>query len=327
VITPGAGADVSVGSKLSVSAVIPCYNGAQWLAEAIQSVQAQTRPVDEIIVVDDASSDQSNEIAHKLGALVLTHSTNRGEGAARNTGIQQASGNVIAWLDADDFWLPHHVETLAGLLEQYPQATAAFAGVQRFGSRDEFISGWVPVGSPSNCFWLAFRDWLHILNASLIRREALLEIGGFDTIERYSVDFDLWLRLSRAHLFVCTREVTSYWRWHDEQQSRYYTRQIATLYRYRRRLLEREWQSGNRNFANEIERRMRETWEEELASAWDDKHLALFHFLQQLAPLIPGLSLQRQLHWTSLAAKLCPACSASAEAQLLKTVPRPPKRW
>src|SRR4029077_16592787 len=108
----------------AVSAIVPCYNGAHWLAEAVQSIKAQSLPVQEIIVVDDASTDNSAEIAQKYGALVIRNTDNRGEGYSRNIGLRHASGDLIAWLDADDLWLPQHVRTLTELLQKYPQATA-----------------------------------------------------------------------------------------------------------------------------------------------------------------------------------------------------------
>lgn len=95
----------------SVSAIIPCFNGAPWLADAISSIQTQTRQVDEIIVVDDCSTDGSYDIAKKHNAIVVRNSTNSGEGYSRNVGLKRAHGDFIAWLDADDLWMPHHVET------------------------------------------------------------------------------------------------------------------------------------------------------------------------------------------------------------------------
>jgi glycosyltransferase involved in cell wall biosynthesis len=271
-----------------VSAIIPCYNGARWLSEAIDSIKAQTQGVDEIIVVDDASTDGSYEIAREHGdVIVLRNTRNSGEGYSRNVGLRHATGDLITWLDADDLWWPHHVRTLMALLERYPEATAAFAAVQRFGLRNDLIRGDVPPGEPSNVFWLAFRDWVHTTIGSMTRRSALLRIGGFDEHERYSVDFDLWLRLSRSHLFVCTYEVTSQWRWHNEQQSAHQADQIAALHRFRRRYWERERATGDPSFAAEIEARMIDLWREEIKTAWDQGDASQLRFLYGLASLLP----------------------------------------
>jgi glycosyltransferase involved in cell wall biosynthesis len=273
----------------TVSAIVPCYNGARWLAEALESIKAQSLPVQEIIVVDDASTDNSAEIAQKHGASVIRNPANRGEGYSRNMGLKHASGHLIAWLDADDVWLPQHVSTLTELLQKYPQATAAFAAVQRFGQRNELIRGYVPPGEPSNVFWAAFRDWVHTTIGSMTHKAALLDIGGFNEQERYSVDFDLWLRLSRHHLFTCTHEVTSRWRWHDAQQSEQRENQIAALYRFRRSYWEQERAAGRPIIAAEMERRMADIWNEEMNAAWEKRDMSHLRFLWGLAELVPGI--------------------------------------
>jgi len=273
----------------TVSAIVPCYNGARWLAEALESITAQSLPVQEIIVVDDASTDNSAEIAQEHGASVIRNSSNRGEGYSRNVGLRYASGDLIAWLDADDVWLPHHVSTLSGLLQHYPEATAAFGAVQRFGQRNELIRGYVPPGEPSNVFWAAFRDWVHTTIGSMTHKAALLNIGGFNEEERYSVDFDLWLRLSRHHLFTCTDEVTSRWRWHDAQQSKQLQNQLAAVYRFRRSYWERERATGRPTIAAEMERRMADIWSEDMNAAWERRDMSHLRFLWQLADLVPAI--------------------------------------
>jgi GT2 family glycosyltransferase len=271
----------------TVSAIVPCYNGARWLAEALESIKAQSLPVRELIVVDDASTDNSAEIAQKYGALVIRNPANRGEGYSRNVGLRHASGDLVAWLDADDVWLPQHVGTLTELLLKYPKATAAFAAVQRFGQRNELIRGYVPQGEPSNVFWAAFRDWVHTTIGSMTHKAALLDIGGFNEQERYSVDFDLWLRLSRHHLFTCTHQVTSRWRWHDAQQSKQLENQLAAVYRFRHNYWEHERASGRPIIAAEMERRMVDIWHEDMTAAWEKRDMSHLQFLLGLAELVP----------------------------------------
>lgn len=273
----------------SVSAIVPCYNGARWLSEALESIKAQSLPVHELIVVDDASVDNSAEIARAHGAKVIRNPTNRGEGYSRNVGLRHASGELIAWLDADDVWLPQHVNTLYQLLRKYPQATAAFGAVQRFGQRTELIRGYIPPGEPSNVFWSAFRDWVHTTIGSMTRKTALLSIDGFNEHERYSVDFDLWLRLSRHHLFTCTHEVTSRWRWHDAQQSTQFEKQLEAVYRFRRNYWEREQAMGRRVIAAEMERRMAGIWQDDLTTALEKQDVSHARFLWKLARLVPGI--------------------------------------
>ena len=275
---------------MKVSAIIPVYNGELWLSEALDSIRSQTRPVDELIVVDDASEDKSAEIATEFGAKVVRLEKNSGEGAARNAGLRCAIGDAIAWLDADDIWAPNHIEVLCSLLNQYPEATAAFAAVQRFGLRSELIKGHVPVGPPTNVFWAAFHDWVHTTIGSMTRRDALLEIGGFDTDQRYAVDYDLWLRLARDHLFVCTHEITSFWRWHEEQQSQRYGEQLQAVYHFRHRYLIEEERSGDPDVARELNKRLAFLFKRDIEQALASRDIQLATCLFKISGIVPGLS-------------------------------------
>lgn len=89
-----------------VSVIIPVYNSAKFLEETLQSVHDQTYPAIEIIVVDDGSTDDSAEIAQSYSGVNYTYQENQGVSVARNTGISKAGGEYIAFLDADDVWLP-----------------------------------------------------------------------------------------------------------------------------------------------------------------------------------------------------------------------------
>src|SRR4051794_32304698 len=96
---------------LPVSVVIPAYRRPGMVERALRSVLAQTRRPAEVIVVDDASGDDTGARAAALGARVITHERNSGRGATRNRGIAAASQDWIALLDCDDEWLPRHLET------------------------------------------------------------------------------------------------------------------------------------------------------------------------------------------------------------------------
>lgn len=119
----------------SVSVVIPVYNGERYLAEAIESVLAQTSPVTEIIVVDDGSTDGSAAVAERFcPAVRLVSGSHAGAGAARNRGVAESNGTLIAFLDADDVWPPDKLERqLAALSED---CAAGFA----LGHTEEFVS-------------------------------------------------------------------------------------------------------------------------------------------------------------------------------------------
>ena len=271
-------------SRLVISVVIPCYNGARHLHEALASVRAQLRQPLEVILVDDGSTDDSRDIAEAYGARVVTQ-VNRGEGAARNAGIRAASGQLVASLDADDRWRPHHLSTVAALLDEEPTAVGAFGAVQRFGSKTNLIPGYVRPGAPVLVLEEAFNDWLHTTISSVVRRDALLSIGGFDENERSAVDFDLWLRLAASHRFVATHEVTADWRMHAEQQSAKPWVQLAAVYRFRRRFLENLHAVGDSR-AQGLERAFNSIWKRDCRRSYSQRDYLTLRALLRAAPVV-----------------------------------------
>jgi glycosyltransferase involved in cell wall biosynthesis len=96
---------------MSISVVIPCYNGARFLRETLETVLRQTRPAAEVIVIDDGSTDAPAAIAESFGPTVrVIRQANQGESVARNRGIEEAKGNWIALLDANDLWEPSNLQ-------------------------------------------------------------------------------------------------------------------------------------------------------------------------------------------------------------------------
>ncbi len=274
---------------MKVTAIIPAYNAAPWIGDAIRSIQGQTVPVHELVVVDDCSSDETAAIACSLGAEVLALAVNGGEGVARNAGLARATGDMIAWLDADDLWAPHHLQVLGSLFDRHPQASVACAAVERFGLRSGINNGYAPVDAPANIFWTAARDWLHPIIGAMMRADALREIGGFATNCRASVDYDMWLRLSRNHSFIATREVTSFWRWHAAQQSSDYGSQLAAVYAFRRQYLDGELTGKHPADAERFAEIMRGTWNADVALAVKNDDPSLCARLLEVHDLIPGL--------------------------------------
>ncbi len=170
--------------EASVSVIIPSFNSAGFLADAIGSVLRQTRPVQEIVVVDDGSSDDTVGVCARFGDTVrYIRQPNAGAATARNTGIRNSSGDWLAFLDADDLWEPHKIESQILALEQNP--TAAFAVTASLvwspGDREYQIYRWRGSLDPAVMqAELLVRNILTGLCSSLlVRREALLAVGGF----------------------------------------------------------------------------------------------------------------------------------------------------
>jgi glycosyltransferase involved in cell wall biosynthesis len=190
----------------SVSVVIPSYNAATYLPQALASIRTQLRAPDEIVVVDDGSTDDSPELARRAGARVLRTPTNGGPAAARNLGIREARGDVVAFLDADDLWEPTHLAVLLQLLERHPSAVLAFSRERRIGGWEGEHPRVLPENEAVDAFWPLLRKNFIPQMGVVARRDALSAVGGYDESMRYAEDYDLWLRLALRFPFLCTRE-------------------------------------------------------------------------------------------------------------------------
>lgn len=176
----------------SVSVIIPVRNQAQYLAEAIESVLGQTRRPDEIIVIDDGSTDDAMSAALGYVAHIrYVYQPPRGAPAARNRGLGLADGDVIAFLDADDIWLPAKLEMQLAALEARPEVDMVFCHVEQFVSED--AQGAVThIPDPLRRLPAVYASGM------LVRRTAFDRIGRFD--ERYvRADVIDWIARARQH--------------------------------------------------------------------------------------------------------------------------------
>jgi glycosyltransferase involved in cell wall biosynthesis len=285
-----------------ITTIIPCYNAAPYLSETLDSVLAQTRPVDEIIVVDDCSTDESREIACRYPVKLLQTARNSGHATARNLGIAAAQGGIIAWLDADDYWEPNHLEVVAGLLDRFPEAAVAFSTVQLFGNPTD-LSSIFPRQSPCNylpawVFWESLVNTIVPAMSAIVRREALLEIGGYSTQVRIAPDFDLWLRLSRRYRFVSTPQITSNYRIHNAQISCNRFRQTQSVYESRARFLRQVKADGDKTLAEVVEQQMRTLWGRDLRRAWTSRNSSLLQsYLSMEAHVPDGATIGKRYRW------------------------------
>jgi hypothetical protein len=191
-----------------ISVIIPNYNLAQYIGEAIQSVLHQTYQNFEIIVVDDGSTDNSREvIAGYQDRVKYIWQQNRGLSAARNTGLRNATGDLVAFLDADDLWYPEFFSSLIPLLDQ-PQIGAVYCGSQFIDDAGNLLPQTQTLTPSPKEFRSYLLDGNFIpVHAVLIRRECLQKICVFDESLTALEDYDLWLCLSRRWLFVGCAEI------------------------------------------------------------------------------------------------------------------------
>jgi glycosyltransferase involved in cell wall biosynthesis len=199
---------------MTSSAVVPVYNAAAYIRETLDSLLGQERALDEIIVIDDASTDNTCVIVEQVAALnprVKLHrfSSNQGVSAARNFGIQAASGEWILFLDGDDIaaetLLARQLQRANELADEgYGKVILLHSAYQQIDEAGKKISGvtrWQQV-SPKEVFgYFLLRNHIITTSGVLARREALLEAGGFNPELRYAEDWDLWLRLAQRGAF------------------------------------------------------------------------------------------------------------------------------
>jgi glycosyltransferase involved in cell wall biosynthesis len=287
----------------TITAVIPCYNAAPFIAEAIASVQRQTRPVDEIIVVDDCSTDDSASIARGMGVQVVSTDENGGAAKSRNIGLRTATGELVAFLDADDWWVDQHCATMEGLLGKHPDADLAFGLVQLIGDYNNLWWTTIPEDETVDAFWECVKKVIAQASGSMVRRSAALEVGGFDESLRYSEDFEFLLRFSRHHKFVCVHEVTAYYRKYATQTSRNLAACEHVCYNVRRHLWQETLAAGDTATAERLGLEIRRVWDRHLWRAFelrDRKKLRMYLGLADNVPDNGALRRQYELRGYTL---------------------------
>ena len=211
-------------STPTVSVVIPAYNADAYIAETIQSALDQTYRDLEVIVVDDGSSDETMARVSAFGERVRLHQQrNGGVARARNTGVSLARGEWIAFLDADDLWLPTKIE------RQLAMAASAMTFTDRYnigdrGELPEVQSVCQPMAG-GDIFEALLRRGNFITTTSVLIRRALFnELGGFSVTFNGTEDWDLWLRVAAEHDIAFCPEPLVRYRFHAAGISRNFAR-------------------------------------------------------------------------------------------------------
>jgi glycosyltransferase involved in cell wall biosynthesis len=199
-----------------VSAIIPAYNAARFLPAAIENIRAQNVANLEIIVVDDGSSDNCEDVARSLGARYFRQE-NSGPAAARNAGLELSRGELIAFLDADDLWPEGSLQARLDCLQKNPQLEIALGKVQCL--RDVPQAGSTPDATEDNREtktelsepFVSFN-----IGAALYRKSVFEKIGGFDADLRFGEDTDWFMRAREASVsLLVLPETTLHYRLHE----------------------------------------------------------------------------------------------------------------
>lgn len=199
------------------SVVIPAYNAAQFICRAIDSALAQKLQDVEIIVVDDGSTDNTADVVSRYQDRVLyVRQEHRERSAARNHGITLATGKYIAFLDADDWWLPQKLAKQVDVFESNPELGLVYCLAARYTRDGQMLEsgGLLSPVDIARGKW-AFEDLImgrcFPMPTVIVRRECLDEVDSFDESLSQFEDWDLWLRLSLKYQFGFVPEVLAGW--------------------------------------------------------------------------------------------------------------------
>lgn len=232
---------------MRVGVLIPCYNHARYVGEAVDSVLAQTRPPDEIVVVDDGSDDDSVAVLRGYGDRIQLHArTNHGIGATYNHLVESSSADVVAFLESDDrldstylevclrFHQEHDVpwvSTARSIIDSDGRPTGQIVGKRSPGSRfttESFLRG--DIGRAST---------------PVVRRKTLIDVGSFVTDYHVGMDTEMSLRFSTHHPMGYVREPLYQYRMHDTNVSGGELRNSMEVLEILRRFQHSEWAQHN----------------------------------------------------------------------------------
>jgi glycosyltransferase involved in cell wall biosynthesis len=217
-----------------VSVIIPTFNSARFLPDALESVFSQDYPSFEVIVVDDGSTDETPEVLRPYARRVrILRQANAGVCAARNRGLNTARGELVVFLDADDLFLPGKLRDQAAMFRRRPSLAMVHSGWQLVDDDGRFIREIEPWRWAHRLDLETWLLWKPVFpGAIMLRRDAVLRAGGFDETLRQAEDVDLVLRIALAGgAAAWLRQPTVQYRLHDCNTIRDGRRQARDLSR------------------------------------------------------------------------------------------------
>jgi glycosyltransferase involved in cell wall biosynthesis len=308
---------------LLVSVVIPCYDQAHFLCEAIESVLAQTYPHFEVVVVDDGSNDNTAAVVNRYPGIRYIRQQNQGLAAARNTGLQHSIGDRLVFLDADDRLMPHALEVGRSSLKDHSECAFVY-GHSRFMSFDGLQFHRQPRPRIQGDYYLALLRGCPIFAPASVmyRREVFESVTGFEPSLSPAADYDLYYRIARQFPIYCHGEVIAEYRKHGTSM----TRTGELMLKYNLAALRRQWkyvkrssphrqayntgikfwkEAWGRYVVNQVRAAVAEgAWKRAIQGGW-----ALLRFCPSHLALVTGDKpvLQRIRHW--IGRTMCKKCS------------------
>jgi Glycosyltransferases involved in cell wall biogenesis len=254
-----------------VSVIIPCYNQAHFLGEAIESVFKQTYPHYEIIVVDDGSTDGTANLAAGFERVRCLSQKNHGLAAARNTGLEASRGSYLVFLDADDRLLPNALEDGIKSFNSHPECAFVYGHVQLISANG------LPLPSPrqldpqgDHYLELLRHNYIWTPGAVIYCRGVFDFVAGFNARVDGSADFDLNARIARLFPIYCSESVVLEYRRHDESMSRDFAQMLKAAVIARR--LQWEFVEGSRQHEEALQTGIRIVQEDYGEKLLDQMH-------------------------------------------------------
>jgi len=210
------------GEIMLVSIVMPCYNAEDYLPCSVGSALAQSYQHWELIAVDDGSFDGTLAWfrAQSDPRIRVQTQANQGVSAARNAGLASARGRYVAFLDADDTWDADFLKKMVAAVQERPAAVLTYCGWQNLGLSGGRGRPFVPpdyeTSGKAEALFAGCRWPIH---AALVKREAVLDAGGFDTTLKNAEDYSLWLRVGISGPIVLVPEVLAFYHFHGGAQA------------------------------------------------------------------------------------------------------------
>jgi glycosyltransferase involved in cell wall biosynthesis len=187
-------------SEPLISVIMPCYNHGRFLPEAVASLQAQVCPHWECIIVNDGSTDDTAQVAAKLATddsrVRLISQENRGLSAARNRGLAEARGQLVHFLDADDYILPEMYRKMAQMFQTRSDVSVVYCGYQFVTADRELLNSIPALPESADVFHDLLERNLWPCHAVMVRKTALDAVAVFDEALNACEDWDLWLRIA-----------------------------------------------------------------------------------------------------------------------------------
>ncbi|MEM9003507.1 MAG: glycosyltransferase [Cyanobacteria bacterium P01_F01_bin.86] len=223
------------------SVVLPVFNGAETIQETVASVLSQTCEDLELIIINDGSTDNTLTILAKIrdARLKIFSFPNAGLSASRNRGLKLAQGEYISFIDADDLWAPPKLQSQLEAIAASEGAAVAYSWTDFIDESGQFLHAGIHSKVSGDLYERLFlSNFLESGSNVLIRRDALVEIGGFDETLKAAEDWDCFLKLARQHRFAVVPEAHVFYRQPTTSMSTNFIRQEQECLRVMERALQ-----------------------------------------------------------------------------------------